>query len=278
VDTAPPDTRTPASQPETSPVPPRRILVVDDNETVRSIVAGQLESRGHHADTAEGAVQALAMLKTSQYDAVILDISMPVMDGFEALRIMRGLPGAGGRTPVIALTAHALVEDRERCLAAGFDQFLTKPVRVEELARTIAAVTSRGAMEHRPETEPLEVRQEPLFELETLKDQFSAAQPADLHRIVDRFGAELDQQLKLLSGDGSDISMHHLRRIVHVLAGSSSMIGAKRLATLAGRLDALATRNEDAELASSIEDLAATIRETRDAVEKAKQDLEVTSA
>ena len=78
------------------------------------------------------------MLKSSTYDAMILDISMPVMDGFEALGIIRGLPGAAGRTPVIALTAHAFIEDRERCIAAGFDQFLTKPVRVEELARAIA--------------------------------------------------------------------------------------------------------------------------------------------
>lgn len=267
-----PDNAASATQPETLPVPPRRILVVDDNETVRTIVAGQLASRGHHAETAEGAVKALAMLKASQYDAVILDISMPVMDGFEALRIMRGLPGAGGRTPVIALTAHALIEDRKRCLAAGFDQFLTKPVRVEELARAIAAVTSGDEMTRT--LAPAAGPQPPLFDLGTLKDQFTSAAPSDLHRIVDRFGTELDQQLKLLSGDGSEISPLHLRRIVHVLAGSSSMIGARRLAELAGHLDALATRNETTELAEAVPDLAAAIRATRDAVEEAKRELE----
>jgi CheY-like chemotaxis protein len=218
------------------------------------------------------------MLKESQYDAVILDISMPVMNGFEALRILRGLPGAAGRTPVIALTAHALIEDRERCFAAGFDQFLTKPVRVDELAQAIAAVTSGEAAAQRADPAPEAVLQAPLFDLKSLEDQFSSIAPADLHRIVDRFGTELDQQLTLLSGEGSEISPHHLRRIVHVLAGSSSMIGARRLAALAGRLDALATSHEDADLAASVDDLVTTIRETRNAVEAAKHSLETASA
>jgi PAS domain S-box-containing protein len=87
---------------------PRRVLVVDDNETVRSIVAGQLAAGGHHAETTENAIKAIAMLKSMPFDVVILDISMPVMDGFEALRIIKGLPGAAGQTPVVALTAHAV--------------------------------------------------------------------------------------------------------------------------------------------------------------------------
>jgi CheY-like chemotaxis protein len=247
-----------------------RILVVDDNETVRSIVASQIASRGHQPDTAEGAVKALEMMKAARYDAVILDISMPVMDGFEALGIMRGLPGAAGRTPVIALTAHALVEVRERCLAAGFDQFLTKPVRADELARVIATVTSGERLAEPREAATAGQSEIPLFELATLKDQFTSASPHDLQRIIDRFGTELDQQLTLLSSEGSEISPLHLRRIVHVLAGSSSMIGASRLAVLAGHLDALAMRDENAELKASVGDLAATIRATREAVGKIK--------
>jgi PAS domain S-box-containing protein len=258
--------------------PPRRILVVDDNETVRSIVAGQLESRGHRADTAENAVLAFEMMKSEGYDAVILDISMPVMDGFEALRIMKGLPGAAGRTPVIALTAHALVEVRERCVAAGFDQFLTKPVRVDELAEVIATVTSPEAAAQRSAPAPATPPGSPLFEIGNLKDQFASIAPADLRRIIDRFGAELDQQLSLLSGEGSDISPHHLRRIVHVLAGSSSMIGAQRLGALAGHLDLLASQHEDAQLTGSVDELIKTIRETRAAVEEARRELETAGA
>ena len=263
-----------ARVPDPASTPPKRILVVDDNETVRSIVSGQLASRGHHVETSEGAVKALAMLKASNYDAMILDVSMPVMDGFEALSIIRGLPGAAGRTPVIALTAHAFIEDRERCIAAGFDQFLTKPVRVEELAQAIASVTSPGAMARRQEKAQAGPVEAPLFELASLKEQFTTATPGDLHRIISRFSTELEQQLGLLEKEGNGIPSLQLRRIAHVLAGSSSMIGAMRLASFTSRLDELAHRLEDDELLSSVPALTSLIRDTRDAVEAAKGEIE----
>jgi PAS domain S-box-containing protein len=265
-------------RPESPPAAPKRVLVVDDNETVRSIVSEQLAASGHHAQSAENAVKALAMLKSNAFDAVILDISMPVVDGFEALRIIRGLPGAAGRTPVIALTAHALIEVRERCAAAGFDHFLTKPVRVDELTRVIETVTSDGAAAVRPVQVEESKSELPLFELRSLKQQFSAIAPADLRRIVDRFGVELDQQMALLAGEGSEISPHHLRRIVHVLAGSSSMIGAQRLGALASHLDTLANQHEDAQLAASVDELVTAIRDTREAVETARRELQAAGA
>ena len=251
----------------------KRILIVDDNETVRTIVTGQLAVAGHHAESAESAVKALSMMKSSSYDAVILDISMPVVDGFEALHIMRRLPGAAGRTPVIALTAHALSDVRDRCKAAGFDHFLTKPVRADDLAAVIREVTSHERDAMGDQATGGGENGSALFALERLRDQFATVAPADLSRIVERYGSELDQQLALLTGEGSDISPLHLRRIVHVLAGSSSMIGAERLGQLAGRLDALAIRQEDAELAASLDELVSVIRETRNAVEQAKREL-----
>jgi two-component system sensor histidine kinase/response regulator len=187
------------------------------------------------------------------------------------------LPGAAGRTPVIALTAHALVEVRERCIAAGFDQFLTKPVRVDELADVVEAATSTRATA-RPETASDTLAKPPLFEIGQLRDQFTSISSADLRRIIDRYGTELDQQLAILTGEGEEISPHHLRRIVHLLSGSSSMIGARRLGSLAGQLDALATQHADAQLTDSVNELVTTIRETREAVEAAKRDLEAAPA
>jgi HPt (histidine-containing phosphotransfer) domain-containing protein len=117
-----------------------------------------------------------------------------------------------------------------------------------------------------------------LFGLETLKEQFTTAAPGTLHRIVSRFGTELEQQLDLLSGQNSGTHSPHLRRIVHVLAGSSSMIGAARLAAMASRLDGLAQREEEVELLASVPALISLIRETRDAVENAKRELEAAPA
>lgn len=269
-----PEDDAPTHHLQTSAMAPMSVLVIDDNETVRSIIAGLLASRGHSAETADGALKGLSMLLSSRFDAVILDISMPGMDGFDALKAIRKLPGTAGRTPVIALTAHALIEDRERCIAAGFDQFLTKPVRAEELARAIATATSAEAVKARAE-QRLDAAGDniPLFDLAELRQQFVSVSPVDLHRIVDRFGVELDKQLALLKGDGGDMSPYHLRRIVHVLSGSASMIGAKRLAALAGQLDAHAAESEDLEMQTSVDELVALIVQTRAVVETTKQGL-----
>lgn len=264
-----------ASQLQNSPMAPKTVLVIDDNETVRSIISGQLAAHGHSAETADGALKGLSMLKSAEFDAVILDISMPGMDGFEALKEIRRLPGAAGRTPVIALTAHALAEDRERCLAAGFDQFLTKPVRAADLTRAIVLATSDAAASARAAREADGIADgTALFDLGGLREQFVSVSPADLHRIVDRFGAELDQQLALLKAEGAEMSPHHFRRIVHVLSGSSSMIGARRLAALAGELDAQASQADEPARLVSLDELMTLIAQTRGAVEAAKLELQ----
>ena len=248
----------------------KRILVVDDNETVRSIVAGQLATKSYIAETADCAANALAMMTEGHYDAVILDISMPGMDGFEALRIMKTLPVAKGRTPVIALTAHALVEVRERCIAAGFDHFLAKPVRIDDLSRAIEEITSAGRSQIGPIKDPETAPDTPLFEVAQLRDQFPSISDAEQRHILDRYTIDLVQQLAILSQEGTEISPYHLQRIVHAVAGSSLMIGALRLGTLARQLDNLAQQNEHAKVADSMGKLMTTIRETREAVEAAK--------
>jgi PAS domain S-box-containing protein len=253
---------------------PMTVLIVDDNETVRSVIAGQLAAREFLAETADGALTALRMLTSAQYDAVILDISMPGMDGFEALKEIRKLPGLAHRMPVIALTAHALVEDRERCLAAGFDQFLTKPVRSDELSRVIAlAVAADAGAAPATRNDQDSARTNELFDLSGLREQFVSVSPQDLLRIVERYGLELEQQLALLESEGEEMSPYHYRRIVHVLSGSSAMIGARSLAALAREMDTKNNEAKDVEAISRLAELIALIQETQTAVAAAKQRL-----
>jgi CheY-like chemotaxis protein len=97
-----------------------------------------LQKIGCHADVATNGEEAVARCRTQRYDLVFMDCQMPGMDGFEATAAIRAEETESKRTPIVAMTAHAMPSDRERCLAAGMDDYLTKPISVEQLRAMIA--------------------------------------------------------------------------------------------------------------------------------------------
>ena len=117
----------------------RRILLVDDHAVNRSVAEAALHRFGAEVDTAGDGIEALARFEPEHYDAIVLDVRMPKMDGYDAAREMRRLEddALAPRTPILALTADAMTEDRERALAAGMDEHLGKPFRVSELGRML---------------------------------------------------------------------------------------------------------------------------------------------
>jgi len=128
---------------------PLRVLVVEDNPTNRRMLTVLLETRGHAAVPVEDGLQAIAALQGGSFDVVLMDVQMPRMDGLTATSGIRAREKAsGGHLPIIALTAHAMKGDRERCIAAGMDAYVSKPVRAEELFGVMEAVVGKArAME-----------------------------------------------------------------------------------------------------------------------------------
>ncbi len=123
---------------------PLRVLLVEDHPLNQVVATHMLERLGHGAVVASDGRQALAAMESGRFDVVLMDLQMPVMDGFEAAAALRAREAEAGRhTPVIALTAHAMKGDRERCLASGFDGYLPKPIRRAEL---VAALESLGTL------------------------------------------------------------------------------------------------------------------------------------
>jgi len=114
----------------------RYVLVVDDNAVNRKLAVALLKRRGMQAQEADGGVVALHMLAQGGFDSVLLDISMPVMDGEEVCRQIRANP-AWRNLRVVAYTAHALESERQRIMAAGFDELLIKPISMQDLLRAL---------------------------------------------------------------------------------------------------------------------------------------------
>jgi two-component system, sensor histidine kinase and response regulator len=122
----------------------RRILVAEDNAVNRRLVVTLLRTRGHNVVVAENGRQAVARAARQHFDAILMDVQMPEMSGLEATAAIRDREkGTGGRVPIIAMTAHAMTGDRERCLDAGMDAHLPKPLRPEELFETLDAFLQR---------------------------------------------------------------------------------------------------------------------------------------
>jgi CheY-like chemotaxis protein len=115
------------------------VLLVDDNPINQLVAREMLLSLGVDVDTAEHGADALARLERDRYALVFMDVMMPVLDGLAATRAWRDRENGNGSTrlPIVALTANAMASDRERCLAAGMDDYLSKPVRREQLAQML---------------------------------------------------------------------------------------------------------------------------------------------
>ena len=114
----------------------KSVLVVDDNAVNRKLAVALLTRRGMHVQEAESGSLALDMLRSEQFDTVLLDISMPVMDGLEVCRVIRADP-ALAKLRVVAYTAHAMTSERQSIMSAGFDDLLVKPISSQDLLRVV---------------------------------------------------------------------------------------------------------------------------------------------
>ena len=128
---------------------PATILLVEDNKVNQKVALAMLDKLGYRVDAVENGRQALAAVELTPYRLILMDIQMPEMDGLEATRRIRAaeesgaLRPPGGRLPIVAMTAHALAADRLRCLEAGMDEVITKPVKRNALGETIERILSR---------------------------------------------------------------------------------------------------------------------------------------
>jgi CheY-like chemotaxis protein len=123
---------------------PLRILLAEDNVVNQKLALRLLQQMGYRADVASNGIEAVESVGRQVYDVVLMDVQMPEMDGMEATRrIVAAWPDAARRPRIVAMTANAMAGDREMCLAAGMDDYVTKPIRVDALVEALNHVTPR---------------------------------------------------------------------------------------------------------------------------------------
>jgi CheY-like chemotaxis protein len=145
---AKPDAAAPGTPPPARPLAarhPLRILVAEDNAVNQKVALRLLSHAGYRADVASNGIEAIQALERQTYDVLLMDVQMPEMDGLEATRQIRDRWPEGRRPRIIAMTANAMQGDREACLAAGMDDYVSKPIRVDELVAALDRATPREA-------------------------------------------------------------------------------------------------------------------------------------
>ena len=214
---------------------PLRILLAEDNEVNQKVAIRLLERLGHRADVAGNGREALTRLEHASYDVVLMDVQMPEMDGLEASRAICARWPAGRRPRIVALTAEAMQGDREKCLAAGMDDYIVKPVTLNQLGEALAKCSPSGGA-----ATPRERPAETIIDrgvLEQLREDLGGRAP--LREVIATFLEKTPAALGALRDAAGRADTEALRQNAHMIKGTSAMLGATQLAERCEELERL---------------------------------------
>jgi PAS domain S-box-containing protein len=248
-----------------------RILVAEDNDINRQLVVSLLTKQGYQIEAVENGLQVVERLEDEHFDLVLMDVQMPEMDGFEATRKIRLTPGPNQSIPIIALTAHAMAGDEERCLASGMDGYLPKPLEPEATIKMIDKLARGDVREGEPVlSEEAEIPVEPETPVMETPIELNNALPRfshDMDFFTDLLGVFLesaDEKIEELKDSAYDQSHKTLAVRAHNLKGVAKNFSATRLAIACDKLFEAANANHNPGIEKSI-------RQVEDAINELKQ-------
>ena len=214
---------------------PLRILIAEDNMVNQKVACRTLERLGYRADLAGNGLEVLEALHRQSYDVVLMDVQMPELDGLEATRRIRRELQPARQPKIIAMTANAMRGDREVCLAAGMDDYLSKPVRVDDLVVALERVAALGPRPEpvvlpKPSVPSSGIDRATLIEIQT---DLGGGDPMVVVELLDLFVAEATH----LAGALRAAEPEQIYQVAHSLKGSGRSIGARDLAAACERLE-----------------------------------------
>ncbi len=228
------------------PCPQRmKILLAEDNLVNQKLAVRLLEKRGHAVTVAANGREAVDALEQRQFDVVLMDIQMPELDGFEATALIRQKESAlGGHVPIIAMTAHALKGDRERCLAAGMDAYVSKPLQAESLLEAVEAYAAKPTRDSpHPNSRTAIVSESPLMFDRAAVLARVGGDAGLLKEIRDLFTQECPQYLEAIRRAILENDPEKLRRAAHTFKGSIGNFGDSPALAAAQALETMGREN-----------------------------------
>lgn len=224
-------------------------MLVEDTPINQKVVMNQLKVLGYEADCAVNGQDALDRMTHAAYDLVLMDCQMPVLDGYEATRKIRDREGKESHTLIIALTANAMSGDREKCLTAGMDDYITKPISLKKLK----AVIERWIHNR---TEPAAKQEE--NQTSNIQHPTSEEEPVDRDRLYELSRGDAEFQIELLQAFVDDAQIYlqdgklvlkavdceTIIRRAHQLKGGSATVAISLMPDLAARLESQARSNQ----------------------------------
>jgi signal transduction histidine kinase/DNA-binding response OmpR family regulator len=250
-------------------MPHARILVAEDHPTNRLYVREILRSAGYICDVVvngKDAVDTVKRAPAGQYDVILMDCEMPILDGFEATREIRKTESASGSAPVpiIALTAHAIRGDRERCLDAGMTDYLSKPVAAEQL---LACVEQHSSAWNKSARRTADASGTPVIDVEAALER-CMKNTTLLQATLASFIEETPQYLVLIRRELADTDAKALAHAAHAVRGAAGLVNATPLSEIAAEIESMALTGELHEMEELVARLETAFESCRDYAEE----------
>jgi CheY-like chemotaxis protein len=226
--------------------------LAEDNLVNQKLAVRLLEKRGHSVVVAGNGREAIAAIEQDTFDVILMDVQMPEMDGFEATRIIRAKEKQTGlHIPIVAMTAHAMKGDRERCIKVGMDNYISKPLNPTKLYETVEMIASGKSVQapaENGETNCANRLFDDSFALESV-----GGDRRILKDVISVFISELPNQLESIRSAVANADAQALKRSAHSIRGAVSNLKADRVSQVAQQLE---TKGTDGELAGAEKMLA----------------------
>jgi two-component system sensor histidine kinase/response regulator len=234
-----------------------RILLAEDNRVNIEVATLILEVAGYTVDVARDGVEAVAAVRRRAYDLILMDVQMPELDGLSATREIRAFEGDGKRVPIVAMTASAMAGDQRRCLEAGMDDYVSKPIAPAKLRETVARwITAAGLPE--PDTDSIDliaIEALPVIEQDTIDTLRSCMPESKFSFLVELYVAQADEQAQQFQQWRSNLTLAEIGDEAHKIISSAGTFGAIRVQDLARQLEIACRAGDKASMPGLLDQL-----------------------